>query len=129
MLRAAADLLVGRERDADRAVRDLGMRDEVRGRRDDLRDAGLVVGAEQRRARRGDDVVADLLGERRDLRQTQHGGRIVAAARDRGRRSARWTIGFDARAAHLRRRVDVRDEPDRRHARLCVVVAGMVAIT
>ena len=64
VLRAAPDLFVRRERDADRAVRNLGMRDEIGGRRHDLGHAGLVVGAEQRRARRGDDVVAHLLGER-----------------------------------------------------------------
>ena len=62
VLRAAADLLVGRERDADRPVRDLRMRHQVLGGRHDLRDARLVVGAEQRRAGGGDDVVADALG-------------------------------------------------------------------
>ena len=77
ILRAASDLLVRRERDADRAVRDLRMRDEMGGRRHDLGDAGLVVGAEQRRARRGDDVVADLVCERGTVGQPQHGRRIV----------------------------------------------------
>ena len=55
---AAADLLVDGEADADRRVLDLGMRREVRDRAHDLGDAGLVVGAEQRRAVRRDDVVA-----------------------------------------------------------------------
>ena len=128
MLRAAADLFVRREGDADGAVRDLGMRDEIGGGRHDLGDAGLVVGAEQRRAGRGDDVVADLLGERGIVRQPQHRRRIVrqheiaavvAAVDDR----------LDARAAHFRRRVDVRDEADRRHVRPWRVVAGMVAVT
>ena len=65
---AAADLFVGREADADRAVRDVGVRHQVRGRLDDLGDAGLVVRAEQRRAGGGDDVVADLLRRARDCR-------------------------------------------------------------
>ena len=70
------------------------MRDEIGRGGHDFGDAGLVVGAEQRRARRGDDVVADLLGERRVVGEPQHGARDRRAARDRGRRSARWTIGF-----------------------------------
>ena len=69
------------------------MRDQIGRRRDDFRDAGLVVGAEQRRARRGDDVVADLLGERRVVGEPQDRGRIVgqhevAAVVVRGARSA-----------------------------------------
>ncbi len=64
---AAADLLVRREQDFDRAVLDLGMvEQELRGVHD-LGDAGLVVGAEQRGAVGRDDVVADLVGQRRVL--------------------------------------------------------------
>ena len=60
---AAADLLVRREQDLDRAVLDLRVLDqELRGIHD-LGEAGLVVGAEQRGAVGGDDVVADLVGE------------------------------------------------------------------
>ena len=55
----AADLLVGGEEDADRAVPDVRVVDQELGRRHDLGDARLVVGAEQRGAVRGDDVVAD----------------------------------------------------------------------
>ena len=47
-VRAAADLLVGRERHPDRAVRNLGMGHQVLGGGDDLGHARLVVGAEQR---------------------------------------------------------------------------------
>ena len=95
---------------------------------DDLGDAGLVVGAEQRRARGGDDVVAICSASAGMSAQPQHHGGIVrqhqiaavvAAVDDR----------LDVGAAHLGRRVDVGDEADRRHARACVVVAGMVAIT
>ena len=61
---AAADLLVGREQDLDRAVLDLRIVDQELRRIHDLGEAGLVVGAEQRGAVGGDDVVADLVGER-----------------------------------------------------------------
>ena len=105
-------------------MRDLRVRDQVLGRRHDFGDAGLVVGAEQRRARRGDDVVADLLGERRDCRRAAAPPTDRRAARGRGRRSARWTIGCDAGAAHLRRGVDVRDEADGRHVRLAASSPG-----
>ena len=49
---AAADLLVGVERDLHRAVRDLRVRDEIGDRGHDLGDAGLVVGAEEASCRR-----------------------------------------------------------------------------
>ena len=61
---AAADLFVGREQDLDGAVLDLRIVDqELRGIHD-LGEAGLVVGAEQRGAVGGDDVVADLVVQR-----------------------------------------------------------------
>ena len=50
MVGAARDLLVDREADADRRVLELGMAFEVGDRGHDLGHAGLVVGAEQRRA-------------------------------------------------------------------------------
>ena len=75
-------------------MRDLGMREQVLGRRHDLGHAALVVGAEQRRARGRDDVVADALAEIRRIGHPQHGRRDRRAARGRGRRTARWTIGF-----------------------------------
>ena len=57
---APADLLVGGEGDADRAVGDAGIGQQVaRGGHHDG-DARLVVGAEQRGAAGGDDVVAEL---------------------------------------------------------------------
>ena len=71
---AAADLLVDGEADPDRRMLDLGMRREIGDRAHDLRDARLVVGAEQRRPVGRDDVVARALGE------------------DAGSRSARKTL-------------------------------------
>ena len=56
---ALADLLVGRERDPQRRARQLRVRGQMRDGGHDRRDAGLVVGAEQRVAAAGDDVVAD----------------------------------------------------------------------
>ena len=64
---APADLLVDGEADADRCMVDVGMRREVRDRTHDLGNAGLVVGTEQRRAVRRDDVVALALCENRVL--------------------------------------------------------------
>ena len=108
----------------DAAVRDLRMRDQVLGRSHDRRDAGLVVRAEQRRARRRDDVVPDLRGEFGPIRRAQHRRRIVGQhdvvavpvpVHDR----------HDAGAAHLGRRVDVREKPDGWSGD--AGVAGMVA--
>ena len=113
---AAADLFVRREPDPDDAVRDLGMLQQVLDRRHDLGDAGLVVRAEQGRAGRRDDVVADACSKCRIINRAQHHRRIVwqhevaavvLAVNDRPH----------AGAAHLGRRVHVRNEPDYRHAR------------
>ena len=68
---AAADLLVGREQDLDRAVLDLRVLKQEMRRIHDLGEAGLVVGAEQRGAVGRDDVVADLVGQARDDRRTR----------------------------------------------------------
>ena len=61
---AAADLFIGREQDLDGAVLDVRIVDQEMRRIHDFGEAGLVVGAEQRGAVGGDDVVADLVGER-----------------------------------------------------------------
>ena len=58
---AAADLFVGSEGEADAAVRDLGVGDEILRSAHDLCDAGLVVGAEQGGAGGGDDRASNLL--------------------------------------------------------------------
>src|SRR6266540_3607700 len=55
-----ADFLVRCEPDPHGSVPNLGVRHQIGRGRHDLGDAGLVVGAEQRRARGRDDVVADL---------------------------------------------------------------------
>ncbi len=63
VLGAAADLLVGGEGDADRAVEELGVVLHPGHRGHDLGDAGLVVGAEQGGAVGVDERVADDLGQ------------------------------------------------------------------
>ena len=68
---AAADLLVGVEHDLDRAVREVGIRDEIADRGEDLGDAGLVVGAEQARPVGDDELVAGVV---RELAATPTGG-------------------------------------------------------
>src|ERR1700748_83799 len=73
---AAADLFIGREQDLDDAVLHLRIPDqELRGIHD-LGDAGFVVGAEQRRAVGGDDVVADLVVELGIVGDADHLGGI-----------------------------------------------------
>ena len=49
VVRAAADLFVGRERDAHRTMWNLGVCHQLLGRRHNLRDPRLVVRAEQRK--------------------------------------------------------------------------------
>ena len=116
---AAADLLVGGEGDADRAVRDLGVGEEVAGHGHDDGDAGLVVGAEERRAAGGDDVVALALGEvGGGLGREDEVGR-VGEGDARRRRSARWTMRLDAGGVELRRGVDVGEEGDGGGGRGC----------
>ena len=61
MVGAAADFLVDREADTNRSVLELRIPLQVRDGGHDLRDAGLVVAAQQRGAVGGDDVVTDLL--------------------------------------------------------------------
>ena len=94
-----------------RRARHLGVRDELGDRGHDLGDAGLVVGAEQRRPVGGDDVVPDPLGEQRARRGREPG------ARARRRRSSRAPAGSTPVAGRVGARVDVGEQPDRRPAR------------
>jgi hypothetical protein len=85
---------------------------QMRDRGHDLRHAGLVVGAQQRVAAGGDDVVPFLAGKLLEHRRIEHGavarqlehGAVVAAVHDR----------LDARARLVGAGVDVGDEADRR---------------
>ena len=66
-LRAMTDLLVGNKGHLDRRVRQLGICHEPGEKRADLRNAGLVVGGEERGAVRADDVLTNKLREVGDL--------------------------------------------------------------
>ena len=90
------------------------MRGEVGDRRHHLGHAGLVVGAEQRVAARGDDVVADRVAQlghplgvehRAAPRQRDHAA-VVVAVHER----------LDAGAGLVRARVQVREQADHRRA-------------
>ena len=97
---------------AQRRARQLRVRGQVGDRGHDLRHARLVVGAEQRVAAGGHDVVADLVGELGHLAGIEH----RPAARQRDRRAVVGAVHdrLDARAGRVRTRVDVRDQPDDR---------------
>ena len=110
---ARAELLVGVEADAQRPVRKLGMRDQVRDRRHDLGDARLVVGAEQRRAVARDQIVPDVIRQLREFSTGDHLP-LVAGEHDLAALVAD-ALRLDVRAGDVGRRVDVREEPDRRH--------------
>ena len=92
--------------------RHLGVLGEVRDRRHDLRDARLVVGAEQRVAARAHDVMADLRGKLGHPLGVEH----RAPSRERDRLAVVGAVHdrLDARAGFLRARVDMRDQPDGR---------------
>ncbi len=119
VLGSATDLLVDGEGDADRRAPAISIPREVGDRGHDLRDPGLVVGAEERGAVAGDDVVADARRER-----GQHLGieRLPRIAREHDRLSLPRLVDDrrDARAGHVGGRVDMGDEPDDR----CLDVAG-----
>lgn len=66
--RAVADLLVRREGDLHRAVGQI-VAEDILGHLQDLRDAGLVVRAEQRRAVGDDQRFARALLKRREIRR------------------------------------------------------------
>ena len=111
---AAADLLVGREQDLDGAVLDLRILDqELRGIHD-LGETGLVVGAEQRGAVGGDDVVADLVGERRMLGGADH-LRGVGRQHDVAAAIVPHDLRLDVLAGAVGRGVHMRAEADHRH--------------
>ena len=74
---ALPDLLVRGKPDANGSVGDLGVGHEVFRRPHDLGHSDLVVRAEQRRSRGGDDVAAHLFLEMRVVRASDHRGRIA----------------------------------------------------
>lgn len=111
---AAADLFIRREQDLDGAVLHVGIVDEeIRGIHD-LGDAGLVVGAEQRGAVRGDDVVADLVLQRGMFVEADHLAG-VAGQGDVAAAIVLHHLRLDVLAGHVGRGVHMRAEADHRH--------------
>ncbi len=113
---ALARLLVGGEDELERAVLKLGVGEEVFGGGQDLGDAGLVVGAEERGAVGNDDGVAQVIG------QVGIVGGVEDEAGAPGGAPAELdglavVVGHEAglhvRARDVARRVDVGHEADR----------------
>ena len=111
---ALPHLLVGREADADRRPRQLRVGGEVGDRGHDLGHARLVVGAEQRVAARGDDVVPDGVAQLGHPLRVEHG----AAARQRDDPAVVVAVHerLDPGAGLVRARVEVREQADHRRA-------------
>ena len=114
---AAADLFVRREGDADGPVRELRMRGVVGEQVHDLRDAGLVIGAEQGPAVRYDQVLADMAGQFREIVVAHDDGLGAAVPLEEHDAVALIVLfdpGIHVRAACRGRRVHVRDETEGR---------------
>ena len=112
---AAADLLVDRERDARGRPRCVVLQQPMGGRDDD-RDSGLVVGAEQGRAVARDEVVTDLFRETGHVVRVEDLGR-VSFQLDRLARPGAVHDGPDARSGRGRCSVDVGDQSHDRRLR------------
>ena len=108
-IHAAAHLLVGGEADADLAVFHLGVRHEVFRGGHNFRNAGLVVGAQQRRAVGVDQGVALEEGQLGEVRNPH---RQLAVQGDVAAVVLVDHAGFHLLAAHVGRGVDVGDEAD-----------------
>ena len=118
MLGAAADLLVGREEEAERRAggralaalaEDIVLAEEVLGQLHDHGHAGLVVGAEERRAVARDEGVASVLCERRLPRRVE---RDAAGEVDGAAVVVRVEEGHHVGAGGVGRGVEVGDEAD-----------------
>ena len=109
-----SDFLVGGERSADRAVRQFRMRGVVGEEVHDLGDPGLVIGAQECRAVRDDQVLADVgeeLGEIGGTHDDRRGG--VLFVEDYVLTPVILDdAGIDALAGACGRGVHVRDEAD-----------------
>ena len=114
VLRAASDLLVGREPDADRAVEARRVFPPLPERLEDDGHAGLVVRPEQRGAVGGDNRQPLAPGERGFFRHTDHLGG-VPGQHDVPAVVVAVHLGIHVGAADAEVRVDVRDEANRRH--------------
>ena len=71
-IRPASDLLIRGEADADVSMLDLRVREEVLRHRHDFCDARLIVGTEQRRTVRYDEVLTPQIRQERKIRHLHH---------------------------------------------------------
>jgi hypothetical protein len=110
---AAADFFVRREQNLDGAMFDLRIVDQELRRIHDLGDTGLVVRPQQRGAVRRDDVMADLVGQRRMLGGADDLG-SVARQHDIAAAIISQDLRFDVLAAAIWRSVHMRAEADYR---------------
>ncbi len=123
----ASDLLVRGEQHPDRAVADAGIFHQDLRRGHDLGDAGLVVGAKQRRPVGGDDVIADLVGKRRVVAHADYLVRI-ALQPDIAALIVGGHLRLHALASEVGRGVHVRAKADHRHLLFAVGRNGRVDI-
>ncbi len=116
-MNATADLLIRREADANGAVGNVVVLQQMARRRHDDGETGLVVRTQERRTAGGDDVIADLGGQvgrclwRQHLvgRIRQHDGFAGVAAMDKG---------LDAGSAVGRRRVHMSQQRNGRRRQI-----------
>jgi len=112
VFRAAAHFLVRSDSNAQAAVGDFRMVDQVADGGEYFGDAGFIIGAEQGIAVGGDDVVADLAGQLGRLVRTDDdpGGEVEVAAL-----IIFVNDGPDVSPAHLRGGIHVGDKADDGH--------------
>ncbi len=127
-MHAATDLLIGGEGDADGAVGDVGIAQQVVGQRHDDGDAGLVIRAQEGGSAGGDDVVADLLGQVGKVRWGEDGVGIVGED-DVAASVLAMDDRLDAGPVEGGRRVHMRQKRDGWRMSRVGTVAGMVART
>ena len=107
-IRARADLLVRCKADRDGAMRNLRVRKQVRAGGNNLGDPGLVIRAEQRGAVGDDQILADIVAERREAR----GGQDLSVCQHQILARVADDRGTDVFAADIGRCVHVCNEPD-----------------
>ena len=109
-----ADLLVRREQKLDDAMGNGRIGHQPGGGGDDFSKAGLVVGAEQRRAVGGDDIIADLVGQRPVFGDADDLA-CIAWQHDVAALVIAQELRLDASAGEIGRRIHMRAEADDRN--------------
>ena len=112
---AAANLFIGGEEDLDGAMLDVRILNQELRSIHDLGEPGLVIGAQQRGAVRRDDVVADLVCQRRMLGGADH-LRAIRRQYDVAAAIVLHDLRPDVLAGAIGRSIHMRAEADHRHA-------------